>query len=61
MEVVVLKARWRYEDEPSVVGVFTPDKIEEAKITYVSRFDECIRDSIRAFETDVYKLNEVEA
>lgn len=59
MELVILKAYWRYEDEPSIIGVFTPDKIEEAKNTYVSRFDECIRDCIKSFETDKYNLNEV--
>lgn len=59
MELVILKAHWRYEDEPSIVGIFTPETVEQAKNTYKSRFDECVRDCIKSFETDIYQLNEV--
>jgi hypothetical protein len=59
MQIILLKAHWRYEDEPTIVGMFTPDKIEEAKNTYKFKFDECIRDSIKSFETETYNLNEV--
>ena len=55
----LLYAKWKYEDEPSLVGVFdSNEQVTDAKITYRQAYDDYIRNQI-TFLIDEIKLNEV--
>lgn len=56
MKIYIIKAYWRYEDEPSVVGVADAEHIEDLKNIFIGRHLP-VRDSILRFEVDEYELN----
>lgn len=58
MEVYVVKAYWRYEEGPIIVGVCDKEHIDQIKADYVAKYDDYIKDSIRSFEIEEYTLNE---
>ena len=56
MEVFVVKAYWRYEEDPAIVGVCDKEHIYQIKADYIAKYDS-VKDSIRSFEVDKYDLN----
>ena len=55
----LLYAKWKYEDEPFLVGVFdSREHIITAETTYRQAYDEYIRNQI-TFLVNEIKLNEV--
>lgn len=56
MEVFIVKAYWRYEEDPVIVGVCDKEHIHQIKADYIAKFYN-IKDSIRSFEVDEFTLN----
>jgi hypothetical protein len=58
MQVIVLTAEWNYEKDSHLVGVFTWDRLEEAKKEYLDKFPWCVR-NMCTFSEDTVEINKV--
>ena len=58
MELYLIKAEWRYEEDPVIVGIADADHIEAVKEAYINRYPSSVVESIRRFEIEEYILNE---
>lgn len=56
MEVYIVKAYWRYMEDPVIIGVCDKEHIHQIKDDYIEKHY-CVKDSIRSFEVDEYDLN----
>lgn len=56
MEVFVVKAYWRYEEDPVIVGVCDKEHIDQIKADYIAKYD-TVKDSVKSFEVDEFTLN----
>lgn len=59
MEVFIVKAYWRYEAHPVIVGVCDKEHIDQIKADYMAKYD-VIKDSFRSFEVEEFTLNVAE-
>ena len=59
MTLFMLFAKWKYEDQPMLVGIFdSTEQIISAKTTYCQAYDDYLHNQI-TFVIEKIKLNEV--
>ena len=59
MEVYIVKAYWRYEEDPVIVGVCDREHFDQIRADYIAKYD-AVKDSIRLIEGDKFTLNVAE-
>ena len=58
MKIYLIRAEWIYEEDLVIVGIADAEHIEAVKEAYIKRYAP-VAHSIRRFEIEEYRLNEV--